>query len=402
MASVARPYRSDWFEDCRFYPHTFQASSVNHWTQADVAGISFKIAAFALAFAFYPSRRTVYAFAGYELARYIIQRVIMIGFFPLQSRIVKYFVSQFRNGKIDNERLNLASPLKRKKFQVEHVGLKINGVTYSALQITHPNNENRWVLQATGNGEPIEHSAVQFAEIYKEMGLNVLLVNGPGVGRSGGHATPSTMGDAQFAGIAYLENELKAKQIVSAGRSLGGAAIGQAILKYPFNKKELQKYLVIRQMSFSSVSKVCAEFVGKICDLQQAQDHWIKKIVSGLVWWTGLEMDCVAVSRKLADLGIHEIIVQAGHADVQLPEKISGDRVIPKEASLAYHVYFENMAHKTFLFSSEFHKVPAPNGEKDEEGNPKMIETAEYAHMTSSSISVVESHTLIKNYVAAS
>lgn len=82
-------------------------------------------------------------------------------------------------------------------YESKHIGLKINGVVYSALQITHSDNKG-WVLQATGNGEPIEYSAVFFAKTYKNMGLNVLLVNGPGVGRSGGRATPSSTLNQKF------------------------------------------------------------------------------------------------------------------------------------------------------------------------------------------------------------
>ena len=173
------------------------------------------------------------------------------------------------------------------------------------------------------------------------------------------------MGDAQLAGIHYLEKEIKAVKIVIAGRSLGGAAVGQAILRYPFDVKNSGKYVVIRQMSFSRTSDVCAEIAG--------MDPLTKKIISFMIWWTGLEMDSVAASKRLEELGIQEVIVQGGNqSDKILQDSHFGDdHVIPKQASLGYHVFLREMKHKTYMFQREM-----------------LMERELYDHMHESSISL--------------
>lgn len=223
----------------------------------------------------------------------------------------------------------------------------------------------------------LEYAADEFATAHKEMGLNVLLVSGSAANT---HNTESTMVDAQLAGMHYLDNEIKAAQAIFAGRSLGGATVGLAAAKYLSNMKKLSKYLVVRQMSFSTCPRVCAEFVGKMFGLDR--DHRIKTVVSWVVWWAGLSLDSVAASKRLADLDIHEIIVQAGNKELQgdLVEKIQDDFVIPKEASLAYAVAHANMGHKTFYFDNT-----------SDEGM--------HEHMTTTSITVLGTDPRIRNYV---
>lgn len=256
-------------------------------------------------------------------------------------------------------------------------------MVYSALKVSHTDNKKGWVLQATGNGEPIEDSAEFFANTYKYMGFNVLLVNGPGAGRSGGHATPATMGDAQLAGIYYLDKVVEAKAIIIAGRSLGGAAVGQAILRYPFKADNAQKFIVIRQMSFSDTTAV-SQGVLKAGPI-------FKRIISFMIWWTGLEMDSVAVSKRLEELGIHEVIVQGGcshgAAEVQ-HDHFGDDHVIPNEASLGYRVFLENMRQKTYLFQSVKITRRLPNGSTEQV----------YAHMHEDSIALPGTLQLINDF----
>ena len=337
------------------YDALFKAPSSNYWTHTDVAALSLKVAAFALTLTLFPYRRTLYAWAGYELVRHVVGRLIMTCLFPLQSRIVKYFFAAFKTNALDLARAEVKKILEASEqgFQVKHIGLTKNGVTYSALAISHENNcIDCWALQATGNGEPIEYSACDFAEIYRTMKFNVLLVNGPGAGRSRGHATPATMGDAQAAGISYLEDHIKAKKIVIAGRSLGGAAISLAILKHTF--KEDVAYLVSRQMTFDTASHIAAEVVGG-----QECSTLFKKLVSALFWWTNLEIDSVAASKKLQDLNIKEIIVQKGTSrgtDMPTSECFRHDGVITVRASLGYQLVSQRITkNKHFYCLDEHH-----------------------------------------------
>lgn len=91
-----------------------------------------------------------------------------------------------------------------------------------------------------------------------------------------------------------------AKSIVLAGYSLGGAAIGLAVLKHEF--KPNVDYLAIRMMTFDRLSHIVKELQG-----------WLPgKIID----WFGCEMDSVAASKKLQDEGIHEIILQGGQDEI--------------------------------------------------------------------------------------
>lgn len=279
----------------------------------------------------------------YQLSRYIVQRVVMLPLFPAQSRIVRFLASGLRRENLDNYRQEMAQRLTSEGFIVRDVSLEKNGVRYSGILIGHKDtiNNGNWALQATGNAEPVDYSAEDFAHIYHTSNhinpnpskYNLLLINGPSVGRSEGQATVETIGDAQEVGISFLETALKAKRVVIAGRSLGGAAIGQAILKHDF-KPEV-KYLVINQMTFSKASEICGKFVKKF-----------ERFVNWLVKWSSCEMDTIAASRKLSEKGIKEIIVQCSNKSVEgIPhlEDFQTDGPIISDASLGYGLIKENL-----------------------------------------------------------
>lgn len=239
----------------------------------------------------------------YCLLRYASQRFIMLPLYPAQSRILKLFFPIFREKELQKEAREVSAL--NDTFHTRHVVLEKNGVRYSGLLIGHPStiHNGNWVLQATGNGEPVEHTAFDFAKTYHKAGFNTLLINGPAVGRSQGHATPESMGEVQDLGMTFLETAVKAKKLVLAGRSLGGAAISMGILQHQFRADV--KYLVIQQMTFDSASNIIAK-IGSlilICIPQSALRYFTK--------WAGCEMDSIEASKKLQKLGITEIIVQA-------------------------------------------------------------------------------------------
>lgn len=276
------------------------------------------------------------------LARYILQRIVMLPLYPAQSRIVKFFFPDIAGTHaLDLYRKEATDALNQEGYIVRHVALEKKGVRYSGLLIGHSStiNNGKWALQATGNLEPVEHSANDFALIYREMQFNTLVINGPAVGRSKGQATPESMGDAQEVGISFLETALKAKKIVIAGRSLGGAAVGQALLKHTF--KEGVNYLVIRQMTFDRASNICAKTVGNIFSILE----WpVAKLVQGV----GCEMDSVAASRKLQQLGIKEVIVQSstremGPDEVPTVNDFHTDGPIHAKASLGHTLVQEKV-----------------------------------------------------------
>lgn len=283
------------------------------------------------------------ALCGGILFRYILQRIVMIPLFPLQSRIARHFERSWKAQYLNETRevlFNLFDSDNRYIFR--DVVLEKNGVRYSGILLGHNTiiNNGKWALQATGNAEPVENTIEFAANTYLGQGYNVLMINGPGVGKSEGTATPSTMGDAQEVGISYLETALKAKDIVIAGRSLGGAAIGQAILQHDF-KKDGVEYTVVRQMTFDRTSNICGKTVGQLLP-------GLEWIVSKLVQFAGLEIDSVEASKRLENLGIKEIIVQATNCEVSEgktpnPKDFQSDGVIEAPASLGYALVKEGV-----------------------------------------------------------
>jgi hypothetical protein len=121
--------------------------------------------------------------------------------------------------------------------------------------------------------------------------------------------------------------------------------MGQAILQHDF-KKDVD-YLVVRQMTFDTSSNICGKVIGRIFPS-------LERRVAALVKWAGVEMDSVAASRKLQQLGITEVVVQASSREVK-PGTIPAvtdfktDGPIIAEASLGYRLVKEGITdHKVF------------------------------------------------------
>ena len=270
--------------------------------------------------------------------RYVVQRLVMLPFYPAQSFFLK-FLPHFRSGNLDRIRENTKKELTSKGYLCKELFLEENGIKYNGMIISHPDtiNNGKWVLQATGNAVPIEHVAEQMIDIYCKGNnpVNVLLVNGPGVGKSEGAATPATMGAAQRLGIRFLEERVKAKRIGLVGHSLGGAAIAQAILQHEFKRNI--KYCAIFQMTFDRASNIASQLVSN-----GLFDWGVKKLIQIV----GCEMDSVAAVRKLKDLGIPLYIAQLTSDPLSSPvvaNDFVSDGVIPRHASLAATVIEEGV-----------------------------------------------------------
>ncbi|MBA2368548.1 MAG: hypothetical protein H0V82_05950 [Candidatus Protochlamydia sp.] len=278
----------------------------------------------------------IFPWGTYELVRYSAQRLIMAPLYPAQSRLIKAFTRQLSENTLNGDRLYLENlQTLHPNFIVRQVILEKNGVRYSGLLLGHAStiDNGQWALQAVGNFMAVEQVAKFCFEKYNECGYNTLLINGPSVGRSEGHATPDSMGEAQGIGISFIETALKGKKIVMAGLSLGGAAMGQAILKHEF--KPGVRYLAVQQMTFDRVSNISAEVLGTC-----------KWLVKKVIIWSGCEMDTVAASRKLQALQIPEVIVQASRLRVEglpAPENFANDGIITQQGSLGYRLVEEGI-----------------------------------------------------------
>lgn len=272
----------------------------------------------------------------YEGMRYTAQRLIMIPLCPAQSRIVQKMCQPLNPQVLNENRLRGGKEASRLGYILREVTLEKDGRRYDGLILAKPDtiHNGKWILQATGNAQPIEWVV---NSIYVEhAAFNTLFINGPSIGRSQGHAIPKTLGEAQELGFQFMESTLKAKQIAIAGFSLGGAAIGEAILQHEF-KKGIE-YLVIRQATFDRVSNIAKALFSKLGNL-----------AAYAIYWTGLEMDNIEASKKLQKLGIKEVIVQASNRKLLEEESlpsisdIGSDGVIPAQASLAYTLLQEGV-----------------------------------------------------------
>ncbi len=261
----------------------------------------------------------------YESFRCCVERLIMTALYPAQSSVLKECApiirqcdpefSDCRTRELENYREQLFQDLKPLGFMIQELYLEKDGQRLNGLLIgkTSTFDNQKWVLQAIGSGESIEHGLKIFARTYAEIDYNVLLVNNPGIGKSEGFATPQTIGECQETAIRFLEEHMRAKKIILSGFCIGGAAIGQAILTHPFQQSSVD-YLVIDQAAFSSVTEIVAH---------HEQGCLPKSFVNRVISWTDLEMDNKLSAEKLTKLGISQAIIH--------PEK---DQMVPTSVSL--------------------------------------------------------------------
>ena len=276
----------------------------------------------------------------FEAVTWLVQRAVMAGLYPAQSYFLKKCAfPQWKGEALDKLRVGL--PEQFPKEVIRHVRLDKNGTSYSGLLLGTPETlgNGKWVLNALGNGQPIETSVRQSLS-YHQIGYNVLMVNGRGVGQSRGLAKGSNVGEAQVVGLNFLEQVIKANKIVLVGFSLGGAAIGAAIKEHTFSPAQ-RDYLAVRIMSFGSVSHVAHEILKK-------HNSCFTPIAKGVIAWTDCEIDSVAASQQLTDLHIPEVIIQAGSSQTEFQD----DGVIPAAATLGQRLQQAELSEvhlKTFI-----------------------------------------------------
>lgn len=299
---------------------------------------------------------------GLPIARYIASRLAMIGIYPAQSKIVRngprivhYIASRFNisfmRTALDLDTLvSIASELMPKMIStnnvsrdilIRHVVLENKGVKYHGVLYGGRDTllNKQWVCYSLGNGMVADRVVQQIGRNYSSAGFNTLVMDGPGVGRSEGHAVPETMGDAVEVGLQYLEKELQAERIALIGFSLGGAMLGQAIKGHAF--QDATEYKVAQENTFSRTSDFAALFFGKTLG------KWI-------VGQLGLEMDSVQASQQLSSKGIQEYVI--GHSisskDYNNPldngepgweNDPTGDGVIPGRVALGKVLKKENI-----------------------------------------------------------
>lgn len=236
----------------------------------------------------------VFPWGLYELAKALVGRIAMLIAYPAQ-----YI---FSREEMNELRMKVQRALSSGLLVGREVVLEKEGRKYCGLVVGGRENigNGKWALFAPGNCATIEGQFVNGClNPYFDAGYNVLLVNGPGVGGSEGLATVDRIGDAQDVALLFLEEAVKAKRIVLAGHSLGGAAIGLAAMKHEF--KPDVHYLAMRMMTFDRLSHLVKELHSTVAS----------KVISWIC-----DMDSVAASKRLQEKGIHEVVIQAEEDEI--------------------------------------------------------------------------------------
>ncbi len=197
----------------------------------------------------------LFPWALFEFHNYLLEKIVTLSILPAQFTSIK---------EIDRVRKQFLVDFADLGLVLRQVKLQKNGINYSGMLVGLEKNilNGKWALHADGNGVSIEEALPYNIVPHIRTGHNVLLVNLPNVGRSQGWPNPENIGHSQEIGISFLESAIKAKEIVLTGFSLGGAAIGQAILQHDF-KKDV-KYRVIRYMTFDRLTHLAKSYMGAL------------------------------------------------------------------------------------------------------------------------------------------
>ncbi len=270
------------------------------------------------------------------IVRKIVQACLGYASYPAASRF-----SSSELNKIAKE--NIAE-LENANYQVKEIILSKSGYSYKGYIISHKDTKDNgnWQIQALGNGMAAEPFMKDIAEENNKNNLSTLLINGFTTSGSGGHPTRFALGAGFEAGLQYLENEIKAQNIIMHGYSLGGGMMSEAILQHDFSKgvKNGIKYAMISKCTFSKLSDVAAAVVGSI--------------VKPIFFLAGQQLDAASAAKKLIRLNIPHIIVQSSE---------KSDGVIPKKASVGQFLHDKKLDafNHTFLESKEvYHCKPLP------------------------------------------
>lgn len=244
-----------------------------------------------------------------------------LGLLPASTPFIMGRPSNY--GDVTRAQIPLDEGWKYKRLTIEVDGYQIDAVIVG----TEGNLGNgRWVLASNGNGQFYEEQLVMdlphydFKQILTELNANAIVFNYPGVGASSGLPNKEAMAKAYRAVLTFLEEEIRAQEIIGYGHSIGGGTQGEALKTHAL-KKDI-KYVFVKSRTFS--------------DLTTTATLLTNKFLGFLVQILGWNMDSVESSKKLQ---APEIILQTAHvpdyAELTDSQAVIHDGVIPAEASLA-------------------------------------------------------------------
>lgn len=239
------------------------------------------------------------------------------------------FESYYNKQAFNKERWEQFEKLNDRQFECRRIALNKSGIDYDAFVIEHKDTKGngQWVVIAGGNGW-VGERAIDYCSGFKDLGFNILYVNGPGVGCSTGFPTSYSIGAGQEAGLQFVEKIVGAKKVLFYGTSLGGGAQAEAILMHEEFKENID-YIVWSDRSFDTVSNAASSMV--------------TRLAKPFFFILGIELNGVAGAKKLEKLGIKHIVTQ-NNIDIRQANGVlpfdgeiyeeGTDGVIPNEASL--------------------------------------------------------------------
>ena len=268
----------------------------------------------------------------WELHKVAMRAVVMASVTP-----------EFIRRELDAHRQRCAEQLLAKKFAVLRVCLQdADGIKYDGVLSGKAMNivAGRIVIRVGGIAEPYETTFASEAMTHDEAGFATLQINVAGVGRSQGTPTAETLKSAAKVALLFTEavnrqwREKRGKErgkVVLKGFSLGAGAMAGAIAQHEF-KREENDYLVMSINTFGRLSDVPGHYIS-----QFVGHRFLKKVVRSVCFATkhflrviGADLDGVEAAKKLTELDVQHIIIQACHKvdDIIVPLDdgiISGD-----------------------------------------------------------------------------
>jgi hypothetical protein len=160
--------------------------------------------------------------------------------------------------------------------------LLVNGSRVSAHIVSCGKKADRWFVVANPNGTLYEEHLLQSGEhraqmrsgdrreipkghvyaLAQKLDAHILFFNYPGVGLSEGMPSRHGMIESQRAVWRFAEEQLKAKEIINYGWSIGGGVQGEAIAGFQF--KEDLKVASIKDRTFSSMAAAAKGLMGPV------------------------------------------------------------------------------------------------------------------------------------------
>jgi len=275
---------------------------------------------------------------------------VVIGYIVCPAALTSF--SRERKRSLREEGDRQIEVLRENGYLAKRISLYKSGTRYSAVMIGHSTtvDNGRWTVNGLGNMMTMETDIYRIAKDNFENKSNTLLIDGPSVCGSGGWPTRYQMGAGFEAGLQFLERKVKATHVVMRGLSLGGGMIAEAICNHDFTKGRAggTRYLSISDRTFSRLSSVAADFVGRI--------------VKPIIRVVGADLDGIRAAKKLSDLNIRHIVIQHTAFDKDISDESDG--VISDRVGLAHGLREENvLGDKVFLETDTIcHNYPLPNG----------------------------------------